>query len=82
MTDLSEREHPEIEKLVNQLRVYRLSLEDANNDRKEAADCIVGLVDFVGMLVSRIEELQAQKCSCQEREEEMNMLFSEWNEEK
>jgi hypothetical protein len=82
MASLSEREHPEIEKLVNQLRVYRLSLEDANKDRKEAADCIVGLVDFVGLLVSRVEELQTQKCQCQEREEEMDMLFSEWNEEK
>ena len=81
MTSLSEREHPEVEKLVNRLRVYRLSIEDANHDRKEAADCIVGLVDFVGMLVSRVEELQTQKCRCQERDEELNMLFGEWNEE-
>jgi hypothetical protein len=78
---LADREHPQIDELVNRLRVYQLNLEKANRDRGEAAECISGLVDFVGMLVSRIEELEAEECPCQKREAELNGLFSEWNEE-
>jgi hypothetical protein len=78
---LADREHPEINELVNRLRVYQLNLEKSNKDRVEAADCITGLVDFVSLLISRIETLEAEECPCQKRETELNGLFSEWNEE-
>jgi len=53
-----------------------------NQERMEAAHCIEGLIELVSVLAAENEQLKAEECPCKRREAELDMLFSEWNEEK
>lgn len=72
-----------VEALVARLKVHHLKEgEQSNYERTEAARCIEGLVEFISVLVAENEALKAEECPCKKREAELDMLFSEWNEEK
>jgi hypothetical protein len=76
------REPETVRDLVFRLKVHHLkeSLE-VNKERAEAARCIEGLVEFIAVLVDENHQLKAEECPCKRREAELDMLFSEWNEE-
>ena len=77
------RQSKTVEALVSRLRVHYLgATEDLNQERMEAAHCIEGLVELVSVLAAENEQLKAEECPCKRREAELDMLFSEWNEEK
>jgi hypothetical protein len=77
------RQSKTVEALVSRLRVHYLgATEDLNQERMEAAHCIEGLVELVSVLAAENEQLKAEECPCKKREAELDMLFSEWNEEK
>ena len=72
-----------VEALVARLKVHYLGAnEEMNQERLEAARCIEGLVELVSVLAAENEQLKAEECPCKKREAELDMLFSEWNEEK
>jgi hypothetical protein len=72
-----------VEALVARLKVHHLKEgEQSNYERAEAARCIEGLVELISVLAAENEALKAEECPCKRREAEMDMLFSEWNEEK
>jgi len=72
-----------VDALVSRLKVHYLgATEDLNQERMEAAHCIEGLVELVSVLAAENEQLKAEECPCKKREAELDMLFSEWNEEK
>jgi hypothetical protein len=77
------RQSQTVEALVSRLRVHYLgATEDLNQERMEAAHCIEGLIELVSVLAAENEQLKAEECPCKRREAELDMLFSEWNEEK
>ena len=71
-----------VDALVSRLKVHYLgATEDLNQERMEAAHCIEGLIELVSVLAAENEQLKAEECPCKKREAELDMLFSEWNEE-
>jgi hypothetical protein len=71
-----------VEALVSRLKVHHLKEgEQSNMERLEAAKCIEGLIELVSVLAAENEQLKAEECPCKKREAELDMVFSEWNEE-
>lgn len=76
------KEPETVKDLIYRLKVHHLKESaEVNKERAEAARCIEGLVDFISVLVAENEALKAEECPCKRREAELDMLFSEWNEE-
>ena len=76
------REPETVRDLVFRLKVHHLKESpEVNKERAEAARCIEGLVEFIAVLVDENHQLKAEECPCKRREAELDMLFSEWNEE-
>lgn len=76
------KEPETVKDLVFRLKVHHLKESpEVNKERAEAARCIEGLIEFIAVLVDENHQLKAEECPCKRREAELDMLFSEWNEE-